>query len=606
MYNQLARSIFQRAFTAIISFVMVTSLLYPISAYADATDQELITPAQTTPTQIIDTAPTTSSDTPAETATPNSTDTTPATSTDAVPQTNTSVVSNTPTTQSTGQTDTSLSNAINSDAQTGNALGSQNTSVGDITSGNAGALATIVNLLQSSVNLNGAQPLVFVTDINGNVTGDLLIDPATLVNAIGTSLPLYGNSDPSTASMSTRAVIVNTANVGAESGNASAIQNTNAGTVQSGDANAVVNIMNLINSAVNANQSFVGVVNIYGNLEGDILVPADFVNSILGVGTSASDTSLPVIVSDQNATVTNTINATAQSGSALSADNSTSGSVNTGQAVTKLTILNLTSSQTTSKNALLVFVNVLGNWVGLILDAPPGTTSASLGDGSATQNTIPENSNLQSTTDLQINNNINVAAASGNALGKENTTVGNIASGKATASVNLINILNSQISLSDWFGVLFINVFGQWKGNFGARTAVATVPLVNSSGQSTHSAQSGSSPVSAFTFIPANNKKMYTSRKFSNLMRSSSVGDTGDITMASSTVLGDSTHKASRNSNGTDKINLQVQKEDTVKDQGFSGWLLSLVVLVIIAISAERFYVMTARRNRDSKEKEEA
>ncbi len=132
-------------------------------------------------------------------------------------------------------------------------------------------------------------------------------------------------------------------------------------------------------------------------------------------------------------------------------------------------------------NSLLVFVNVLGKWVGVIMDAPVGATSAALGSGITNDQTLPTNADLTSITKGQITNNINVRAASGDAEVSNNTTGGNATTGNATASVNLLNIMNSSFSLSDWFGVLFINVFGTWNGSFGkdtsAGTATAAAPL---------------------------------------------------------------------------------------------------------------------------------
>src|SRR5581483_3509779 len=83
---------------------------------------------------------------------------------------------------------------------------------------------------------------------------------------------------------------------------------------------------------------------------------------------------------------------------------------------------------------------------------------------------------LASSTNEVINNNINATATTGDATVADNIMGGNATSGNATVSVNLLNILNSDISLTGWFGVLFINVFGNWSGDFGVITpAVTTV-----------------------------------------------------------------------------------------------------------------------------------
>jgi len=70
-----------------------------------------------------------------------------------------------------------------------------------------------------------------------------------------------------------------------------------------------------------------------------------------------------------------------------------------------------------------------------------------------------------------------------NATADKNTAVGNVRSGNADTAVNLLNLNNTQLNLSGWFGVLFINVFGNWIGNFGvakpATAPVKTNPVAN-------------------------------------------------------------------------------------------------------------------------------
>lgn len=68
-----------------------------------------------------------------------------------------------------------------------------------------------------------------------------------------------------------------------------------------------------------------------------------------------------IALSDQNASVTNTIKATAESGRVTAVDNTTVGDTRTGNSETNVTILNLSSSSVVGSNALLVFMNVLGN-----------------------------------------------------------------------------------------------------------------------------------------------------------------------------------------------------------------------------------------------------
>ena len=134
-------------------------------------------------------------------------------------------------------------------------------------------------------------------------------------------------------------------------------------------------------------------------------------------------------------------------------------------------ILNLTGHEVVASNSLLVFVNVLGKWVGLIVDAPAGATAAALGNGVNQNTVINAAATISAQTNNQITNNVTLASQSGNAAVTKNTNAGNATSGNATASANILNMSQSSFGLSGWFGILFINVFGSWFGSFGIDTA---------------------------------------------------------------------------------------------------------------------------------------
>ncbi len=166
----------------------------------------------------------------------------------------------------------------------------------------------------------------------------------------------------------------------------------------------------------------------------------------------------------------NNLSLNAASGDATVINSGNNSSATSGDATTNLTSLNLINQQIIGQNVLLVFVNVLGQWTGLIYNAPAGTTSADLGGGIDPSSAVCGSCggiSVNSTTNNQINNNIYLNSVSGNAtVGDSN---GGIATtGDASASVNLVNVVNSQLSLSNWFGLLFINVFGSWQGNLQA------------------------------------------------------------------------------------------------------------------------------------------
>jgi len=396
----------------------------------------------------------------------------------------------------TNDTALAMANGVTSTSTSGDASVTGNTTAGSATSGGASAITTVANLLQSTSNVLGPNTVVFTADINGDVNGDILLDPSAILNTgTGSTNTTDNKLQVNTSTTNdTDASIINTINTGATSGDATVAGNTTAGSATSGDATAIVNLLNLINSTVAAGQSFIGTININGNLNGDILLPQSVIDQLLAnTGTGSTNTANTTLTNNSTTTnttsesIANNITSSAASGDAAVTGNTTAGSATSGLAGTNVTVLNLTGSNTVGKDDLLVFVNVLGQWVGMIVNAPTGATTADLGSnitgtGTGSSNSlgtdVTDNSTTTNTTSESITNNVNVSAQSGDATVYHNTTAGNATSGNAYTAVNILNMEGSNISLSDWFGVLFINVFGIWNGSFGLNTAAGD-PVTN-------------------------------------------------------------------------------------------------------------------------------
>ena len=145
-------------------------------------------------------------------------------------------------------------------------------------------------------------------------------------------------------------------------------------------------------------------------------------------------------------------------------------------------------------------MNVLGEWVGMIVNAPAGATAAQLAGGVSQSNQVQSDIQGTSKTNNLIDNTVNVNAVSGDASISRNTKAGNAASGDADAAVNLLNIASSQMSFADWLGILFINVFGTWNGSFGIDTSAGTpTPAASNRGNSVAAA------AQVFRFEPQQN-----------------------------------------------------------------------------------------------------
>ena len=404
------------------------------------------------------------------------------------------------------ETRAAIANTLDSIALTGNAGIFGNTSAGNATSGDASATTTVVNSVNSTLtNTNNKEVASFVTDVMGDVNGDIMLQPVLLKAMLEANI-----ADNTAIKSSTSTGIQNDINLAALSGDAAVRSNTSAGSATTGSANTVADVVNIVNSMVAANQSFMGTINIYGNLNGDILVAPDFIPQLMAsnAGTDSESLSGSTIVdSNDTQTIVNNVSLAAESGAALVAGNTAAGNATSGTAATNLVIFNLSGHEIVAENSLLVFINVLGTWVGVIVDAPKGATAAAVGSG-VSKNTVSPSLVIDAANETQITNNINLASSSGDATVEHNTKAGDATTGNATASANIANISGSQIGLTGWFGILFINVFGSWNGSFGVDTVAGDVV------DEVERAERTGEPVRVMRFVPRSERTERTQTPF--------------------------------------------------------------------------------------------
>ena len=500
----------------------------------------------------------------------------------------------------------SISNTSTSQAKSGNASVASNTLAGNSTSGDASSIANIINLLQSNWDPQGALPLLFNANINGNVIGDLVLDP-NLINTTGPGSSAEIDSQRTnnlTINYDANGVITNDITLEAISGDSTVNGNTEAGNATTGDARVVANIINMLNSAINTGKSFIGSLNINGNFNGDILLPPNFLDQLIASSGPNSTVNLSNTVNndivaniDNSQTISNNTNLNAASGSADVTGNTSGGSATTGKAETELNVLNLTGKQVIDANTLLVFVNVLGQWVGMLVNAPSGSNSAAFCGGDCQISSLVDNNvDINAQSNFAITNNLDLDALSGNALVSGNTKAGNAVSGNASASANIANILGSQLRSTDWLGILFINVNGFWNGSFGINTAAGT-PAATTGGMG-----GGSAPAVAkvFQFVPNNddNDKFVLAPFFGG----SHSGNSTNAAQAQNTTAAATSSTFSQSAVKT--------KASTGKKGGTPSWLLPVIAAsVTIAIfslgAATELYdkIWAARVTRNSTRK---
>lgn len=422
-------------------------------------------------------------------------------------------------------------NRLQSSAESGDANVSGNTTAENAITGAVSIVANILNLLSSAWSWSNGNLTFLLKNFFGSHVGDLLLQPAPTQGgggSLGTSGGVASNTNTGPNSNNNAALendnnltvnsqnsgsIVNDVDLQAHSGSANVGGNTIAGNAQTGDATIEINIINLINSLISSDQSFFAMLNIFGDLNGDILFPDGFLDGLVESGaggggpTIASNTNTGPGSSnlanssnntntdlnlDNTSLVDNQISTRAQSGSANVSGNNSAGNAASGSSQTSQSLFNLSNINIAGDNAVLVIVNVMGKWMGKIMNIGGGGSSSALLTGGASvsnANTGPGSTNVASqstntntsidaSTDGRIINRVNADASTGDANVTDNTLAGSASTGNARVASNVANIFGSQFSLKKWFGILVINVFGSWFGSVGQDTEAGNPVVV--------------------------------------------------------------------------------------------------------------------------------
>jgi len=420
-----------------------------------------------------------------------------------------------------------LNNKIVVNSVSGQNSSSYNTSNGNIQTGDANADLSMIASMNTNVTGVGG---IKTFNIYDNYVGDIAFKAEDFTsgaqfnagnpqdsyqnagNNVGnnsTGADSINNSDSQSDSTNTtantnQAVLKNDIIVNALSGANSSSKNSGSGEIATGDANAVASLVNFLNTNLNVDQWMIGVVNIFGQLTGDIILPSEetpapavsslqnqTANSTTGAdstntsGTQNSDTAN--FANYNNAEVMNNIETCAVTGTNTASYNTGPGQVVDGNATVN------TSAATVANNNIyapeetlwLVLVNKMGEWVGQIVGQDPSTTMAgNLIDGSipqtsqaqATNNqtgagsentsstTDSNNETISNTNDAKIENNIKIIADTGDNSGSYNTLGGGVTTGDAQAALSLVNFVNNNI-VGKKLVVLVVNVLDQWIGD---------------------------------------------------------------------------------------------------------------------------------------------
>ncbi len=302
--------------------------------------------------------------------------------------------------------------------------------------------------------------------------------------------------------------INNLLDLAAITGQNQASQNTGDARVTTGDANVAATLINLLNTTVINGDIWVTVADIFGDLNGNILIPElaalaqaaraqqtqiDATNDHTG---SDSTNTIDVAVRDtETTTITNDaviiteINAEAITGQNTATSNTGGSHIVTGDASVTGSNVSVANTTVEGGNWGLFIVNALNGWLGFLVGDNGQVKALSQEEtireieannsntGSSSDNTIAITDEHTRTTtvdnDAAITNEINARAITGQNEASQNTGAGLVDTGNATVQATAVNIANTTVKDGSLF-IAVVNVFGDWLGDlFYSGTSLA-------------------------------------------------------------------------------------------------------------------------------------
>lgn len=423
--------------------------------------------------------------------------------------------------------DANVNNDLDLDSVSGRNDASRNTGVNNtIVTGDSNTTASVINGVNT--NIDGVAVVEF--NVDDTHTGDIILAMPVASGCTATVCGVNGNltagntgngvdstNDASIDSTNTdntfqsnSADVVNDLVLVADAGHNEADYNTGGNnSITTGDANVVATVGNFVNNNIaGVGEVLIAVVNIFGDLIGNIILPESTVAgggtttaANIGNGSGSTNTS---DISNTNANTTtqtnvaniaNNLDVTANTGD-NSAENNTAGFSNggnvveSGDAAIDVNVINIANSNVYGDDTWwLVFVNdASGNWVGYIVGQPEGATMAgsagtefivgadgtiiakNSGNGAnSTNDASVATTNTTTTTQTNtanVTNNITMVANTGTNSTSYNTGGANsIKTGDANVMANIMNFVNNNF-VGGKVVVTIVNVFGNWLGSF--------------------------------------------------------------------------------------------------------------------------------------------
>ncbi|MEX0649464.1 MAG: hypothetical protein WD200_00505 [Candidatus Andersenbacteria bacterium] len=392
------------------------------------------------------------------------------------------------------QNDGQIDNNINVQALTGDNTASSNTGGGQIETGDANISATLVNLLNTTV-VNG-NLAVSVYDVFGDLLGSILLpDLAQLSNILnGENIRLETEND-TTGPDSTNTInidiakneqtnVTNTADVdtvvdaSAITGQNSTLSNTGGGQIETGDAQVQAGNVTVANTTVEGGNWGLVIVNALNKWVGLLFGDNGQVTELSQEETlkeiearnsnTGPDSTNTIAISDEHnkqttinndATINNSIAATAVTGGNTANYNTGATSINTGDANILANVVNIANTTVKDANLGIMVINIFGNWFGDLMyggnsllaglggESDPTIVAANSTTGPNSTNTIDIDIDSHKEThvdnDASVSTILNAHIDTGNNRSNSNTLGANVKTGNGILGLSSRTVANA-------------------------------------------------------------------------------------------------------------------------------------------------------------------
>lgn len=350
---------------------------------------------------------------------------------------------------------------------------------GSITTGDATAVSNTVTVLNSNIfNSEGFFMFLVALGLFGDLDLTHSVASSTLPTACGTGCSSEMTSLSAVSNTNT-ATIVNDVIVRSSTGDNSA-QGNGTSTIQTGDAYAAANVVNVANTNIIDSNYLLLVFNNFGDWAGNLILPnKDFFENFFfknqGKATSTGGSSSVSISNENQASVGNNVTTVADTGGNTASTTGES-SIVTGNSSAGSSVSNILNTNIFGGSNFRILLRIHGDWTGNITGLPNGISwmetpngieligsgSSSAGAATSTGNTGTSTAVVNNSNSASIQNNVGVYALTGD--NKINGSGGSIQTGSAYAAANVLNMANTNVIGQNWLTII-LNIFGNWSGS---------------------------------------------------------------------------------------------------------------------------------------------